>query len=168
MSHDVIENTFMLLKTIPRDGNNDVNLYKYMPVNIIKLCSTCGEKKVITIIDRLNEIIKDCKMYMPYPDQFNDITDSQIRFAPENIAHLAETYEMRLEDFERHVTNYNFRNNIVSFTSLTPSKLESNHMWGLYANSGNGIALGYNLTDICELYSGEIRNHGNLSSTYSS
>ena len=106
--------------------------------------------------------IKDGKLFASFPANFNDSFDSQFRISEEDKRQLAccIAYNLGIPKF---ATGWNFLDilteielhiekthstNIACFSSLDPIALESNHMWGLYANNGSGIALQYTIDDL--------------------
>jgi hypothetical protein len=123
------------------------------------------------------ETVKDNKLYAGFSSDFNDVFDAQIR--------MTNNYVQKLHD--HLLTNPRVRNitsqlkkdvdlsdyfiddmlkmilrlsstNLTCFSSNDALLFESSHMWGLYGNSGAGIALQYSIDAIinkvsqCSIY----------------
>ncbi len=111
--------------------------------------------------------IKNQKLFASFPANFNDSFDSQFRISEEDKRNLAIDIKCSADRHEfgyvRVGTNWTsdsmcaeidlhiektHSTNIACFSTLDPIALESNHMWGLYANNGSGIALQYTIDDL--------------------
>lgn len=91
------------------------------------------------------------KIYMPFPDEFNDIFDCQLHLNDNDLLKLAnnEAQNFPMAKYLYLFSKFSFI--INSFSLNVPENTESNHMWGLYGDKGSGIALTYNLDHLIAL-----------------
>lgn len=111
--------------------------------------------------------LKSNKIYASFPEQFNDVFDSQIRCDTSTKKYLSNKFlshkyidgdpdpipieDRRIRIIELYQEQLNDAN-ICCFSLLNPLNIKSNHMWGLYANCGKGIALKYKIDDMIEFF----------------
>ncbi len=111
--------------------------------------------------------LKNNKIYAGFPSGFNDVFDSQLRCDESTKTYLSNKFlsnthvdgdpdpvpieerRLRFIDFYQEQLN---NANICCFSFLDPLKTTSNHMWGLYANCGKGIAIKYKIDDILKYF----------------
>jgi hypothetical protein len=124
----------------------------------------------MTLDENKLKTIKESKIFLSFPAQFNDIIDSKLRYDDATKDYLVKKY---LTNFQVHgnldpipieqrkLQNIDFlqlqlnSTNICSFSLLDPMLTLSNHMWGLYADSGKGIVLQYELTKLLKHFVSE-------------
>lgn len=111
--------------------------------------------------------LKNNKIYAGFPSGFNDVFDSQLRCDESTKMYLSNKFlsgthvdgdpdpvpieERRLRFIEFYQEQLN-NATICCFSFLDPLKTASNHMWGLYANCGKGIAIKYKIDDILKYF----------------
>lgn len=111
--------------------------------------------------------LKNNKIYAGFPSGFNDVFDSQIRCDESTKIYLSNKFlsnthvdgdpdpvpieERRLQFIDFYQEQLN-NATICCFSFLDPFKTSSNHMWGLYANCGRGIAIKYKIDDILKYF----------------
>lgn len=111
--------------------------------------------------------LKNNKIYAGFPSGFNDVFDSQIHCDELTKAYLSNKFfsnthvdgdpdpvpieerRLRFIDFYQEQLN---NATICCFSFLDPFKITSNHMWGVYANCGKGIAIQYKIDDILKYF----------------
>lgn len=116
--------------------------YDRKPQKYLTKFMALDENKISSIINN--------QIYASFPEDFNDVFDSQLRLNIEIKSSLAEKYQSGGQycPFVDYYQDFFNSSNICCFSKLNPISCDSNHMWGLYANSGNGIALEYNIDDM--------------------
>lgn len=92
---------------------------------------------------------KNNEIYAPFPETFNDIFDCQLRLNENTIENLSKIFNMSKKQIDYYQDFFNSAN-ICCFSSLDPLSTLSNHMWGLYANHGIGIAIQYKIDKLIE------------------
>lgn len=123
---------------------------------------------VINSPNKLKALLNN-KLYSGFASGFNDVFDSQIRIT-ENYkqvySHIYDNVKTdnldKLNDTQKNEVRAIFsfycaelleelhKIHISSFSGLNPLDVSSNHMWGLYGQSGHGIAICYKSLEIID------------------
>ena len=102
--------------------------------------------------------IKNNQIYASFPNNFNDIFDAQLRCSIAIKQHLSVKYKSGEQNcpFIDYYQDFFSAANICCFSTLDPLSFDSHNMWGLYADSGSGISLQYNLDQLIAFISQNI------------
>lgn len=115
------------------------------------------------------ETIKNNQLYAGYSSGFNDVFDAQIRISDSNIQRLhqellktqrvmpvvsqlmsvVDSSTYFIEEMRKMILRLSSAN-LTCFSSNDALSFESSNMWGLYGNSGAGIALQYSIDEIID------------------
>lgn len=101
-------------------------------------------------------IIKQSKLWASFPENFNDILDTQIRLNDKQIKELGhefyKSHTFKCSDLIVKILKFKIEllrsTHISCFTECDPVSIMSAHMWGLYANNGKGIVLQYDIGEL--------------------
>lgn len=108
------------------------------------------DKKVLTKFMRFDPkiFIKPC-LKLTLPEDFNDAFDSQLRLDDNGYKELAnEKYSAeKLQYYAQRMQSVH----ILSLSSTKANNLTASHMWGLYADSGNGVAFEFDQKAVKEM-----------------
>lgn len=103
--------------------------------------------------DKLTTLLEN-KLWASFPQEFNDVFDSQVRLNDSDIEKLAYEFVSptnQLEDIKWLLkTSLEQVNsaNISCFSLCDPLDATSAHMWGLYACNGNGVVTQYDIDSL--------------------
>ncbi len=130
---------------------NDYHFNKYAQllekaenVDVVKF----KQLETIEDIERVVNSLKRSELYAPRPEQFNDIFDTQVQLEDKLISELAISHPEK--SIKNEIIKFNNMYRILSLSMVNPAQGKSSHMWGLYANSGKGIAIKYNLKELLQ------------------
>lgn len=98
--------------------------------------------------DRIINNLHKNNLFGAVAESFNDVFDTQIQITKSKIEHLSKTQKISEAEIEEKIKHFNNEYRVLSLSLLDPIQSTSSHMWGLYAESGNGIAIKYNLKEV--------------------
>lgn len=118
----------------------------------------CEPPKVLTkFMNFRPEIFMQPRLKLSLPLEFNDLFDSQLRLSDDDFTKLvAETGReiCQLKYFAHRMSAVH----ILSLSALSANNIQSSNMWGLYADSGKGIAFEFDFTALKNLVDGQPLN----------
>jgi hypothetical protein len=93
------------------------------------------------------EIFMQPRLKLALPSEFNDLFDSQLRLSQKDFARLAVETGRDIDQLKYFAQRMSAVH-ILSLSALAADDLKSSHMWGLYANSGKGIAFEFDFIEL--------------------
>lgn len=85
---------------------------------------------------------------MSLASEFNDLFDSKIFLSDEEVKKYAKEYNFTEKHVDYIVQKINNVIHIVSFIGKRANQIETTNMWGIYANSGKGIAVEFDYAEL--------------------
>lgn len=83
------------------------------------------------------------------PQEFNDLFDTQIRLNDHSLNKLALKYQLDENIIEYYIEQLQTVH-ILSLIGRSAINFDTSHMWGLYADNGNGIAIEFDFDELNE------------------
>lgn len=114
-------------------------------INPIKL----DQKSVLTkfMTYRSDLFCKPHGLKVTLPIYFNDSFDSQLRINTEQLNNMSREFGISISKLEYFIQRLQAIH-ILSLTRKCARNVDSDNMWGLYADSGKGMAFEFNYTEI--------------------
>lgn len=103
------------------------------------------------------EIFIQPRLKLSLPSEFNDPFDSQLRLSDDDFNILASETSCNQDQLEYFAKRMQAVH-ILSLSAHNATELQSSNMWGLYANSGKGIAFEFDFTTLRNLVNGQPLN----------